>query len=212
MVPELRTPGATSAAKPPLVAVMVPMLTIEASGRPGMLEVEAPGHEVFVADVAGRREEARRVDDRAGAEDDAVAVDDEHLAVGIEAAEDLARPHPADDAVERDRIRIRLDERRLLADADVEHVPVDDGLVAVLIDRDVGGARIVDLRRAADHDAALRPGERGRDRHQRRRDEQEIAEASHHGLRQYFAPRITNARNSSRRGPSTGLAIERSAL
>jgi hypothetical protein len=36
MVPELRTPGATSAAKPPLAAVIVPMLTIEASGRPGI--------------------------------------------------------------------------------------------------------------------------------------------------------------------------------
>ena len=39
MVPELRTPGATSAAKPPLVAVMRPWLTIEASGRPGMLKL-----------------------------------------------------------------------------------------------------------------------------------------------------------------------------
>ncbi len=38
MVPVLRTPGATSAAKPPLVAVMRPWLTIEA-GRPGMLIV-----------------------------------------------------------------------------------------------------------------------------------------------------------------------------
>jgi len=42
IVPELRTPGATSAAKPPLVAVMVPMLTIEASGRPGMLKLKRP--------------------------------------------------------------------------------------------------------------------------------------------------------------------------
>ena len=42
MVPVLRTPGATSAAKPPFVAVMVPRLTIEASGRPGMLKLKRP--------------------------------------------------------------------------------------------------------------------------------------------------------------------------
>ncbi len=42
MVPVLRTPGATSAAKPWLDAVMVPRLTIEASGRPGMLKFIRP--------------------------------------------------------------------------------------------------------------------------------------------------------------------------
>ena len=42
MVPELRTPGATSAAKPPLVAVILPWLTIDASGRPGMLKLYRP--------------------------------------------------------------------------------------------------------------------------------------------------------------------------
>ena len=42
MVPELRTPGATSAAKPPLVAVIRPRLTIDASGRPGMLKFIRP--------------------------------------------------------------------------------------------------------------------------------------------------------------------------
>ena len=42
MVPELRTPGATSAANPPLVAVIRPRLTIDASGRPGMLKFIRP--------------------------------------------------------------------------------------------------------------------------------------------------------------------------
>src|SRR5258705_6104025 len=42
MVPELRTPGATSAAKPPLEAVIVPLLTIDASGRPGTLKLYRP--------------------------------------------------------------------------------------------------------------------------------------------------------------------------
>ena len=74
MVPELRTPGATSAAKPPLVAVMVPWLTIEASGRPGNVEVVAAGHEVGVGDVVGGGEEAGGVDDRAVADQDAVGL------------------------------------------------------------------------------------------------------------------------------------------
>ena len=42
MVPALRTPGATSAAKPPLEAVMLPKLTIEALPRPGMLKFIRP--------------------------------------------------------------------------------------------------------------------------------------------------------------------------
>src|SRR5262245_37962298 len=42
MVPVLRTPGATRAAKPELAAVMVPWLTMEASGRPGMLKLYLP--------------------------------------------------------------------------------------------------------------------------------------------------------------------------
>jgi hypothetical protein len=39
MVPELRTPGATSAAKPELVAVMEPRLTTDAVGLPGILKL-----------------------------------------------------------------------------------------------------------------------------------------------------------------------------
>ena len=39
MVPLLRTPGATSAAKPPLAAVMVPRLTTDASARPGIVKL-----------------------------------------------------------------------------------------------------------------------------------------------------------------------------
>ena len=39
IVPVLRTPGATSAAKPPVCAVIDPMLTIEAFGLPGMVKL-----------------------------------------------------------------------------------------------------------------------------------------------------------------------------
>ena len=38
-----------------------------------------------------------------GAEQDAVAVDDEDLAVRVDAAENLGRPEPAGHAVEHDR-------------------------------------------------------------------------------------------------------------
>src|ERR1700688_5193030 len=42
MVPALRTPGATNAAKPPEGAVMFPRLTMDAFGRPGMLKLYLP--------------------------------------------------------------------------------------------------------------------------------------------------------------------------
>src|SRR5580700_12247728 len=42
MVPALRTPGATKAAKPPEAAVIDPRLTMEAFGRPGMLNLYLP--------------------------------------------------------------------------------------------------------------------------------------------------------------------------
>jgi hypothetical protein len=42
MVPELRTPGATRAAKPPDDAVIDPRLTMDALGLPGMLKLYFP--------------------------------------------------------------------------------------------------------------------------------------------------------------------------
>jgi len=42
MVPELRTPGATSAAKPEFAAVMRPRLTTDASGRPAIPKLWRP--------------------------------------------------------------------------------------------------------------------------------------------------------------------------
>src|ERR1700692_1324849 len=42
MVPALRTPGAPKAGKPPEGAVMLPRLTMEAFGRPGMLKLYLP--------------------------------------------------------------------------------------------------------------------------------------------------------------------------
>src|ERR1700683_2585085 len=42
MLPELRPPGATSAAKPPLVAVICPRLTTDAQDLPGTLKSYGP--------------------------------------------------------------------------------------------------------------------------------------------------------------------------
>src|SRR5215469_9372842 len=111
MVPELRTPGATSAAKPPLVAVMLPRLTIEAAGLPGMLKLYLPA---MKSSLRMSCVEARKP------------------AVVIEERWSL----PADHAVERDRRVVRLIEGRVLATAEVERLPVDDEVLACLVDRD----------------------------------------------------------------------------
>ena len=91
MVPALRTPGATSAAKPWLEAVMLPRLTIEASRRPGMLKFIRPAMKSALRMSLVRRQEARGVDHRVAAEQHAVAVDDEDAAVGGEGAVDHRR-------------------------------------------------------------------------------------------------------------------------
>src|SRR5262245_52183160 len=67
------------------------------------VEIIPAGHEVGVLDVVGGGEEARRVHHGVGAEQDAVAVDDEHPAVRRQRTEDLRRPEPAGHTVEHDR-------------------------------------------------------------------------------------------------------------
>ena len=212
MVPELRTPGATSAAKPPFVAVMVPMLTIEASGRPGIWKLKRPAMKssLRMSLVVARKPAVLITAPAPKMMPSRLTTNTLPLASRLPRICD--GPEPAGDAVERDRVAVRLNERGALAGADVEHVPVDDGLVAELIDGDVGGARVLDRRAAADHGAAVRAraARRSRERHQGRGDQQEIAEALHPVLRQCFAPRMRKTRQSSR-GPSTAFATERSA-
>ncbi len=85
-----------------------------------------PGHEVCVGDVHGRRHQAGDVNAGGRAEKDAVGVDQKHLAVGREVAEDAAGRascHP----VQHDGTAVRLHELDRIAGADREAVPIDHG-------------------------------------------------------------------------------------
>ena len=127
-----------------------------------------------------------------GAEQDAVAVDDEYAAVRRQRAEDLRRAEPASHAVEHDRRAARLIEPHALVDADVERVPVDDRAAARLVDGRRRAALALDGGRAADHRA---PGGSARSRRrpqrqERRGGEQEIAQAWMHGTSPATAERL----------------------
>ena len=200
MVPELRTPGATSAAKPPFVAVIVPMLTIEASGRPGMLKLKRPAMKssLRMSLVVARKPAVLITAPAPKMMPSRLTTNTLPLALRLPRI--CARAHPAGDAVERDRIAVRLNERRLLADADVEHAPVDDRLVAELIDGDVGGALDRDVAEPPTTMPPFGPADAGRgDRHQRRGRSGGDCGGVASDLRQYFAPRMTKARQSSAR-------------
>src|SRR5262249_45584380 len=120
---------------------------------PNNLEIVAAGHEIAVLDVVRRRQEASGVDHGAGAEQDAVAVDEEDAAVRAQVTQDLRGPEPSDHAIERDRPAVGLVEAHALVHADVERVPVDDRVLARLVDDHRGAALPRDGRRAADDGA-----------------------------------------------------------
>ena len=128
----------------------------------GDVEIVVPGHEIAVGDVAGGRHQAADIDARPHAEQDAVGIDQKHLAVRRQRAEDLRGALAAGDAIELGRTRTRHVDLRLFARADVEGLPVDDGVLGRLIDHDVGGALALYVGGAADHLGAVRPGERRR--------------------------------------------------
>ena len=115
-------------------------------------EVErAARHEGAVADVLGAGDKAAiHVDQAVGADDDAVRVDQKHLAVGKQAAVDLRR-QVAGHAIEQRGVDARLIDLNGLAVADAETLPVDDRAVGGLVDRGEvaatvdGGTAIDDL-------------------------------------------------------------------
>ncbi len=113
----------------------------------------APGEEIVVADVQRGGDQAADVEARRGTEEDALRIDQEHAAVGRQAAEDR-RGIAADDAVEHHRAAAGLHELHAVALADREALPVDDGLVAALGDELLRGRGIVDGGAAADDAAA----------------------------------------------------------
>ena len=123
------------------------------------VEVVLARHEVFIADVVGGGEEAGRVDARMGPEQNAVAIDDEDAAVGRQGAVEERRPLPADHAVERGRGAVGLIEGGGLAAADIEGLPIDDGVLAGLVDGDCGGALALDGGAAPHYGTAIGTGD-----------------------------------------------------
>ena len=88
------------------------------------------------------------------AEQHAVRVHQEDLAVGVDAAQDAAA-FIADDAVQRDRVLVGLSERDAFLGADVEALPVGDQLVALLVhDHLLAFGLIVPCRRPPLHPSA----------------------------------------------------------
>ena len=115
-------------------------------GLARLAEDVAAGHEVVVLDVVRGRHQPADIDHRMRSEQDAIRVDEEDVAVGLEGAVDLRGSEAAGDPVERDRTGARLDEPGCLASADIEALPVDDGLVGRLVDGEVRRAFAGDMR------------------------------------------------------------------
>ena len=95
-------------------------------------------HEVGVADGQGGRHQPADIDRRALTEQDAVGVDQKHLAVSRQTAQNVGRVR-ANHPVERHRTAARLHELHRLAGLDAEALPVDRHVRRGLGNRHVGG-------------------------------------------------------------------------
>jgi hypothetical protein len=126
------------------------------------VEVEVVGEEVAGREVQRAGDQAAHVHLRGGTEDDAVGVDQEHLTVGVDAAEDLTGVL-VEDAVQRHRAERGLVELYRGVLAHVEREPVQRELVRQLVD-DGGVAALADRADTADYRATSGRGQRA-DRH-----------------------------------------------
>ena len=156
-------------------------------------EVQSAGEEVRVGDRERRGDEGADVDARGRAEVDPLRVDEEDLAVGLDAAEDAAGVR-ADDAVE-DRGRGRwLREPDGCITPDVEVLPIDDRAVGTLRDverRRAGRARRRHRHLTRGHLSAARQRVRRRRRlRERRRHEERGREEHGAGQREAAARRL----------------------
>ncbi len=125
-------------------------------------EAQLAAGKVAVADVQRRSQEALGVHAAAFSKDHAVGIDQEHLAVGADAAQDAGRVGPGD-AVEHRAVGAALVEAGALALAHGKRLPVEDGagrigdghLRALALDRGTATdhlrAHRVGLRRASQH-------------------------------------------------------------
>ena len=104
--------------------------------------------------VERRGDETADIDLCTLAEQHAVRIDEPHLAVCVEMAEDLART-VAEDAIDGDRVGVRLDEVHGFLRADIETLPRErERLAALLYGRRIAGLN--DLTRAPRHLATAR--------------------------------------------------------
>ena len=156
-------------------------------------EVQASREEVRVTDRERRGDEGADVDAGVRTEVDALRIDEEDLAVGLDAAE-----HPAgvraDDAIEDRRRRRRLREAHGRIAPDVEVLPIDDRAVGTLRDverRRAGRARRRHRHLTGRHLSAARQRVRRRRRlRERRRHEERGREEHGAGQREAAARRL----------------------
>ncbi|MNT07386.1 hypothetical protein D3C72_1420860 [compost metagenome] len=111
-------------------------------------ELALAGQEILVRHAQAGRDQPVHVHFRALAEDDAVRVDQEDLAVRFQAAQDLAGILSRD-AVQYGAIAVLLDEARDFARMDGKALPVDDGVGRVRDRKDV--ALLVERGLSVDH-------------------------------------------------------------
>ncbi len=112
------------------------------------LEGVVAGQKVFVGDVQRGGDQARHVNPRSVAKQNAVGVQQKHPAVGFEVAHDLAGC-VASDAVEHGTGRALLHEAHGVPGANAEAVPVNDGAGGVGHLYAIGKA--LNANRAIDH-------------------------------------------------------------
>ena len=105
--------------------------------RAGAGKLVVARHEVGIGDVHGGSHQATHIDRCALPKQDAVGVDEEHLAVGRQVAQDVGRIG-ANDAVERHRTAAGLHELHGLAGLNAEALPVDGHVRRGLVNRHVG--------------------------------------------------------------------------
>ena len=156
-------------------------------------EVQTSREKVRIGDRERRGDEGADVDAGVRTEVDALRIDEEDLAVGLDAAE-----HPAgvraDDAIEDRRRRRRLREAHGRIAPDVEVLPIDDRAVGTLRDverRRAGRARRRHRHLARGHLSAARQRVRRRRRlRERRRHEERRREEHGAGQREAAARRL----------------------
>ncbi|MEJ2362954.1 MAG: hypothetical protein P8Z75_16370 [Gammaproteobacteria bacterium] len=107
-------------------------------------------HEIAVTDVLGGGHQALHVQAGTGAEEHPVWVYQKNLAVRFQTTEDVRRV-AANHPVQYHRRAIGLAELHILLRPDRELLPVDDRLLALLIDHRVVRVRRIDRRRSTHH-------------------------------------------------------------